>query len=170
MFVGVDGVNLQGNPGNCLGYTPICAPSAESLARGELGAQPEWYALLLTKALIGDVPLSTVTSSPDHHNVEVATLRAPNGALHAVIVEDDPTGRGTVVKLHVGRRFGHAALEWLRAGSLSALAGVTLGGRAVSANGEWQPAPNLPHVANRDGVIAVTVPPASACLATIVPR
>jgi hypothetical protein len=74
------------------------------------------------------------------------------------------------MKLHVGRRFGRAALEWLRAGSLSALTGVTLGGRAVSPKGEWQPPAGLPHVANREGVIAVKVPPASACLATIVPR
>ena len=170
MFVGVDGVNFEGNPSNCAGYTPICAPSAERFARGELGAQPEWYALLLTKALIGDVPLSATTSGPDQPNVEVATLRAPDGALHAVIVDDDPAGHGTVVKLRVGRRFGRAALEWLRAGSLSALTGVTLGGRAVSANGEWQPSGDLPHVANRDGVIAVRVPPASVCLATIVPR
>jgi len=171
MFVGVDGINLQGNPGNCVGYTPICAPSAERLARGELGAQPEWYALLMTKALIGDVPLSTTTSRADQPNVEVATLRAPDGALHAVIVDDDPIGsRGAVVKLHVGRSFARAALEWLRAGSLSARAGVTLGGRAVGADGEWQPSPRFPHVRNRNGVIAVTIPPASACLATIVPR
>jgi hypothetical protein len=74
------------------------------------------------------------------------------------------------VKLHVGRRFGGAALEWLRAGSQSALTGVTLGGRAVGANGEWHPSGELPHVANHDGVIAVRVPPSSACLATIVPR
>jgi hypothetical protein len=171
MFAGVDGINLEGNPRNCLGYTPICAPSGERLARGELGAQPEWYALLLTKALVGDVPLSTMSSRPNQPNVEVATLRAPDGALHAVIVDDDPTGsRGAVVKLHVGRHFGRAALEWLRAGSLSALTGVTLGGRAVGPGGEWRPSPRLPHVRSRDGVIAVTVPPASACLATIVPR
>jgi len=171
MFAGVDGINLEGNPGNCLGYTPICAPSAERLARGELGAQPEWYALLMTKALIGDVPLSTTTSRPRQPNVEVATLRAPDGALHAVILDDDPTGsRGAVVKLHVGRGFSRAALEWLRAGSLSALAGVTLGGRAVSPDGEWHSSPKLPHVRARGGVISVTVPPASACLATIVPR
>jgi hypothetical protein len=118
------------------------------------------------------VPLSVTVGGPRQPNVEVATLRAPDGSLHAVIVDDDPTGasRDVVVKLHVGRGFGRAALEWLRGGSLSALAGVTLGGRAVGSDGAWQPAPHLPHALNRDGVIAVTVPPASACLATIVPR
>ena len=172
MFVGVDGINLEGNPGNCAGYTPICAPTAERLTLGELGAQPEWYALLLTKALIGDVPVSVTVSRRDQPDVEVAILRARDGALHAVIIDDDPTGagRGAIVRLRVGRSFGRATLEWLRAGSLSALGGVTLGGRTVSADGEWQPSPSLPYVRDRAGVVAVAVPPASACLVTITPR
>jgi hypothetical protein len=60
MTMGVAGINLQGNPDNCDGYTPVCAPSTESQAAGTLGARAEWYALLLTKALIGDRPLSTI--------------------------------------------------------------------------------------------------------------
>ena len=57
MSMDVSGINLQGNPANCGGYTPVCAPTAEALAAGALGAQPEWYALLLARALIGDRPL-----------------------------------------------------------------------------------------------------------------
>ncbi len=64
MSMGVEGINLQGNPANCAGYTPVCAPTAEGLAAGALDAQPEWYALLLAKALIGDRPLPASTSSP----------------------------------------------------------------------------------------------------------
>jgi hypothetical protein len=57
MTAGATGINLQGNPTNCGGYTPVCAPDAGALAAGRLRAQPEWYALLLTKTLVGDRPL-----------------------------------------------------------------------------------------------------------------
>jgi hypothetical protein len=66
MAAGVAGINLQGNPANCRGYTPLCAPDPASLAQGRLRARPEWYALLLTRALVGDRPLPTtiVPASP----------------------------------------------------------------------------------------------------------
>ncbi len=38
MGAGVVGINLQGNPGNCGGYTPVCAPTPETLAAGALQA------------------------------------------------------------------------------------------------------------------------------------
>ncbi len=63
MAAGVTGINLQGNPANCGGYTPLCAPDPASLTQGRLRARPEWYALLLTKALIGDRPLPTTIAS-----------------------------------------------------------------------------------------------------------
>jgi len=39
MLAGVAGVNFQGNPANCLGYTPVCAPNIQQLAWGALRAQ-----------------------------------------------------------------------------------------------------------------------------------
>ena len=92
MAAGAAGINLQGNPGNCFGYTPVCADSEERLARGELTPQPVWYALLLTKALIGSRPLRTLVSSPGSPNIAVRSLRAPDGTLRFVIVDDDPPG------------------------------------------------------------------------------
>ncbi len=92
MGTGAAGINLQGNPANCGGYTPVCAPTPEALATGALGAQPEWYALLLAKALIGDRPLPVRTSSPGHPNVEVTSFLARSGRLHFVVVDDDPPG------------------------------------------------------------------------------
>ena len=35
MAAGAAGINLQGNPGNCAGYTPLCAPNPADLAEGE---------------------------------------------------------------------------------------------------------------------------------------
>ena len=63
MAAGAAGINLQGNPGNCAGYTPLCAPDPAALAGGALRAQPEWYALLLAKSLVGYRPLPTTVTA-----------------------------------------------------------------------------------------------------------
>jgi hypothetical protein len=168
MAAGVSGINLQGNPANCLGYSPLCATSPGRLARGLLQAQPVWYALLLSRALIGDRPLPTSASSPLRPNLSVRALLAPDGSLQFVIVEADPPGSSPVsVSLRVGRRYPAARMLALRAPSPEATAGVTLGGRPVAGDGTWAPrsAPSsIPAVA---GVLTVTIPPSSADLVTV---
>ena len=65
MAAGAAGMNLQGNPTHCTGYTPLCAPDPGAVAKGELRAQPEWYALLLTKSLVGERPVpATISTGP----------------------------------------------------------------------------------------------------------
>jgi len=168
MKVGVAGMNLEGNPANCGSYTPVCAPTAEDLAAGDLTAQPEWYALLLAKALIGDRPLPVSTSSPSHLNVVVSALRVPDGGLHFVVVDDDrPGARSVAVRLKVGRGFRGANILTLSAASPAALSGVTLGGRAVGSDGSWKEPSRLPHAANRDGVITVQIKSSSAALLSV---
>ncbi len=169
MTMGVAGINLHGNPGNCLGYAPVCAGTPEGLAGGALMAQPEWYALLLIKQLIGDRPLGTIIRSSGSVNVRVKTLLAGNGALQFVIVDDDPLGaRSVAVGLHVGVGFGSASVLSLTAPSLTALSGVLLGGRAVAPDGSWS-LPSLPRAPNRHGVITVVIKPSSAVLLTVSP-
>jgi hypothetical protein len=78
MTAGVAGINLQGNPANCLGYSPVCARSADRLARGALTALPVWYALLLTRQLVGDRPLrSSITSAGPANPVTAAAAPDP---------------------------------------------------------------------------------------------
>ena len=171
MSIGVSGTNLEGNPANCDGYTPVCATAPEDLATGALRAQPEWYALLLARALIGERPLRTIVSSPGRPNVEVTTLRAADGTLHFVIVDDDPPGaRSVAVRLRVGSGFRGASILSLTAPSPAALSGVKLGGRAVAPDGSWSEPSRLPHAPNRDGVITVDITPSSAALLTVSPR
>ena len=170
MSAGVQGINLQGNPANCLGYSPVCATSAAALARGELTARPVWYALLLTKALIGDRPLSTLVAAPAHPNLTVHAMLAADGSLHFVIVDADPPGsRPAAVSLHVGPRYGAASVLSLSAPSLEATSGVTLGGRAVAGDGSWQASSAGPSIPATGGVVAVTVSAASAALVTVKP-
>jgi hypothetical protein len=167
MVAGVAGINFQGNPANCRGYTPVCAPRPQQLAKGTLTAQPEWYALLLSKALIGDRPVRA-TASPSPANVDVIALLSPQGNLHLVIVDDDPPkARRATVKLHVGRRFGAATVLSLTAPSPAATTGVRLGGTAVGGDGRWHARTSLERRPNRAGVITLEVSPGSAMLVTV---
>jgi hypothetical protein len=174
MTAGAAGINLQGNPANCLGYSPVCAAGAATLARGALTPQPVWYALLLTSTLVGDRPLPTTVApaqqQPQQPNIAVRTLRAPDGSLRFVIVEEDPPGSPPVaVNLHVGGGFDSATVLSLRAPSPEATSGVTLGGRAVAADGSFaRPAGEGPLPAS-GGVITVTLAPSSAALVTASP-
>jgi len=171
MTLGVAGINFEGNPVNCVGYTPLCAPNAQAAAAGALQAQPEWYALLMARALIGERPVQEAVSSPEHTNVVLSSFQAPDGALSFVIVDDDPPGdRDAAVALHVGGGFHGASVLSLTAPSPEALAGVRLGGAAVAASGIWTQPATLPRVPNEHGVITVEVPPSSAALVTVSPN
>jgi hypothetical protein len=172
MAMGVSGINLEGNPSNCEGYTPVCAPSAEDLATGALRAQPEWYALLLAKALIGERPLRTIVKPKpaDRPNVEATAFVAPDGALQLVLVDDDFPGSPRVaVHLHVGDGFHGASILSLTAPSPAALSGVRLGGQEVQPDGLWSEPATLPRAANEHGVITVKLEPSSAALVTVAP-
>ncbi len=167
MQAGVVGINFQGNPTNCHGYTPVCAVSAEQLAKGAIDAQPEWYALLLSKGLIGDRPVRA-TASRSHANVDVIALLSPRGSLHLVIVDDDPaTARHASVELHVGRRFGAATVLALTAPTAAATTGVRLGGAAVAGNGRWHARTSPRSRPDRKGVVTLDLAPSSAMLVTL---
>src|SRR5271166_997910 len=168
MSVGVNGINLEGNPANCEGYSPLCAPTPEDLATGALGAQPEWYALLLLRGLVGERALGSTTSPPGHPNVDVTTFLASDGTLHFVIVDDDsPGARDVPLGLQVGNNFGDARILALRAPSPASTTGVSLGGRSVQGDGAWNEPRQLPHAPNRHGLITVEIPPNSAALLSV---
>jgi hypothetical protein len=170
MSTGVAGINLEGNPGKCEGYTPICALTPEDLASGQLHAQPEWYALLLAKELIGARPLRTRVRPAERPNVEANAFLAPDGTLKFELVNDDPPGsRPIAVHLHVGSAFHGASILRLTGPSPSALTEVRLGGREVAANGTWTAPARLPRAPNKNGVITVKLSPSSAALATVQP-
>jgi hypothetical protein len=169
MLAGVDGINLQGNPANCAGYTPLCAPKRRLLAEGAFTARPEWYALLLSRALIGDRPVRTVVSRSEA-NVDIVALLSGRGKLHVLIVDDEPpTAKHVAVELRVGRHYERATVLALTAPSPSARTGIRLGGRAVESDGRWSAPARLVHHPNRAGAIPLDVSPSSAMLVTLAP-
>lgn len=171
MTSGLDGINLQGAPGNCRGYSPVCAATPQGIANGRLHAQPEWYALLLARALVGDRPAHTVIERTHGANVDVRSLVMPDGGLHVVVVDDDPPGSiDAGVRLRVGRSFAGASVLRLIAPAPQSTSSVSLGGSAVAADGTWQQPASLPTLPDRRGVVTVKLPASSAALVTIAPR
>ncbi|MCW3069876.1 MAG: Ricin lectin [Solirubrobacterales bacterium] len=171
MAAGAAGINLQGNPGNCLGYSPVCGETPQRLARGIMTPLPVWYALLLSRSLVGDRPLPTSASSPQKPNVAVRTLLARDGSLHVVAVNAEPVSAQPVsLSVRVGSGFGAASVLALSAPSPEATSGVTLGGQPVAPDGSWRRPATLPSAPIRGGVLEVTVPPSSAALVTVTPH
>jgi hypothetical protein len=174
MAAGVSGVNLQGNPANCTGYTPLCAPDAAALAAGALRARPEWYALLLASSLAGDRPLPTTVTDEGAPmaepakpagapNLPVFSFLARDGTLRVLLADDEPPGSAPLtVHLGVGANVGSVSVLSLTAPAPTATAGVLLGGRAVAADGSWLPAPRLPVLAAHAGLVSVALAPGSA--------
>jgi hypothetical protein len=170
MTAGAAGVNLEGNPATCAGYSPVCATTPANLRSGALHPQPEWYALLMTSTLTGDRPVHTTVIRRERANVALTTLLAPGGGLRFVVVDDDPLGsRDAALSLHVGGGYRSAGALALTAPSTRSTSGVRLGGEAVASDGAWRGPRKLEQLSVRDGVISLTVPPSSAALVTVTP-
>jgi len=168
MVLGAQGINLHGSPNNCLGYTPLCAPTRQAIETGQLVPQPEWYALLMMRGLIGDRPLTTTVGELHGHNLQINTFLAPDGSLRAVVVNDDPPGTPRAyVRLEVGSAFRYARVLPLTAPAPTSLSGVRLAGTAVTPLGTWTQPASLPGVHAKGGSITLAVSPSRALLLTI---
>ncbi len=172
MAAGTAGINLQGNPTNCAGYTPLCATGQAAIASGSLHAQPDWYALLLTSSLVGYRPLPTAISSEGSPpNLVAASFSGPDHVLKAVLVDDEPSGASPLaLRLDVGPTLpglGAAQVLRLTAPSQSATGGVLLADRAVAANGSWRAPLRTESVATQAGILALELAPDSAVLLTL---
>jgi hypothetical protein len=165
MAAGVQGINLEGNVANCNGYSPLCAATPELLAAGRLHAQPEWYALLVAHALSGDRPLQARVAAGAHANVTVAAFARPGGGLQLAAVDSEAPGSAPAsVRVDAGVRCASARVLELRAPSLEATQGVTLGGLPAGADGVWHEPRQLPPAAVQGHVVTFTLAPASAAL------
>lgn len=170
MAAGAAGVNLQGNPTNCAGYTPLCASSPAAVADGALSAEPEWYALLLTKSLIGERPLPTTISAEGSPNLVAAGFSGAKRSLEFVLADNEPPGATPLtLSLEVGAGMGTAQIQRLTAPSQSATSGVLLDGRALAVNGSWRAPTQTESVSGSSGTVALELAPDSAALVTVSP-
>jgi hypothetical protein len=171
MASGATGINLQGNPANCAGYTPLCAPNPSALAKGALRAQPDWYALLLTRSLVGYRPLPTTVTGEGQPNLVVASFSGPGHSVQVVLVDDEPPGsRPLALRLNVGAGMGLGQILRLTGPAPSATGDILLGGHAVAADGSLRAPIHLERIAAHAGAVTVKLAPSSAALVTVQQR
>jgi hypothetical protein len=170
MAAGTVGINLQGNPTNCGGYTPVCATSPSALAAGKMRAEPDWYALLLTRSLVGYRPLPTTISAAVAPNLAAYGFAGPAHTRKLLLVDDEAPGAPPLaLRVPVGAGLGAARVLRLSGPSLTATDGVRLGGRAVASSGAWAPPAHGEDAPVRGGVLSLRLEPSSAALVTVVP-
>ena len=166
---GVAGLNFHSGLGFCASSTdsPICAWGEEAARAGDVTAQPEYYGLLAARQLEGGrfVPTHLTSQEPLPNLTAWATL-APGGAVRIAIDNLATSGLAENISI-VTHGSVVGSLETLRGSSISATSGITLGERAVSDAGRWQP--RLTRLTRAHSSVRVVVPPASAVIVVLRP-
>jgi hypothetical protein len=185
MSAGLAGVNFHDLLAEADAYSPLVfaagsyAPTQADRQAAALGrllgplplhANPEWYALLMTAPLEHSSALGTTASAPP--TLYSQAYLAPDGTLRVVLDNTAPAGsRPLAIKLAIeGTRYAEGSIMRLQASSLSATAGVRLGGSELSPQGLWRPAQPLEAPAQSAGGPMLALPAASAALVTLEPR
>lgn len=171
MDAGAAGVNLEGNPTNCIGYTPLCAPDPTAVAAGGLRAQPEWYALLLTHSLIGarTLPVTISADGLPAPNLVASAYAGPGHAQQQVVLVDDepPSAYPLPITLE-GIDTGTARATRLTAPAQDATAGVLLADRTV-VDGSLGTPTHTEVIPTHGNTLQLTLAPSSATLLTLSP-
>jgi hypothetical protein len=122
---GFAGINFHTLPASCLGYSPLCSPSAADLSHGLLRAMPEFYALRLFHFLIGERLVHSRVSGGSA-DLTVGALTSRTGL--DVLVVDSATSSTppTRIRVRVSGRFLLRGFLRLTAPALAASSGVQL--------------------------------------------
>ncbi len=155
---GVDGVNLH------VRAAAVNAPFA--LGPAGLQARPLLYGLILFARTLGpDAQLVTLHSHLSRPaNLAAWAVRVGRDTLHVLLI--DKSRRSERVSLRLPAS-GRAEVERLLAPSAGARSGVTLGGRALAADGRWQGLSARQSLTPRGEAYAVSVGSMSAALITV---
>jgi hypothetical protein len=163
--VNVDGVNL-----NTASYAlNRLFGIGEVNGRWQARVSPVYYgALMFAQAAPAGSRLLAISGTAGA-DVDAWATRAPDGTIHVVLINDD-TRHSHAVAVELPSAGGPATLEWLRAPSIGALSGVTLGGQSFGAQtdtGLLAGAPVTASVAPVAGEYLVRLPVASAAMLTL---
>jgi Glycosyl hydrolase family 79 C-terminal beta domain len=160
--VGVDGVNIHSLPG--ARYEPFAL--SRERGRWQAFVHPAYYAMLMfAQAFPPGAQLLPVTAPTGP--VKIWATRSATGRTRVVVINKDTVNPQTV-QLAVPGAGGRASLDWLRAPSVIATSGVTLGSQSYGAEtrtGLLKPAVTTPIVAT-GGVYTIELPAASAVMLT----
>jgi hypothetical protein len=143
-------------PGRNKAYTPIAREPD-----GRLRAAPLYYAMLMF-AQIGRGAIVPTRVEAGPAGLSTYAVRAPDGGLRVCLINKESRG-GLRVSIGPGGRVARASLLRLTGPAIDATAGITLGGAAVDAAGQWAPA-QRESLDVADGALVLELPAASAAL------
>jgi hypothetical protein len=165
---GVSGVNIQTVPNT---VQEVLGPALVNGA-WQMRVQPEYYGMMMfaQAAPAGARLLKTATTAPE--GVKVWATRATDGVIHVVVINKrlSRVGGSEFLRLRIAGAHGPGEIQQLRAPSVHATGGVTLGGQtfgAETATGVLAGPAAHPTVMPAGGAYSITVPAASATMLTI---
>jgi F5/8 type C domain/Glycosyl hydrolase family 79 C-terminal beta domain len=166
---GDQGINFHGDLGTCDSpfYSPMCALTRADDDAMKLVARPVYYAQLVTQQ-VGTGFMQPVSNDATQ---VVRAYAVRNGTrLRLVLVNvSDPAGTAAYpVKINLGSTFTHGDFFRLTAPSLDATTGITLGGRAVTANGTYAGPTHTPLTVNGK-TLSLNLPAGTATVITLTP-
>lgn len=162
---GVAGVNLHTVPGT---INEILGPDSTG-GSWRMRVHPEYYGMMMfaQAAPPGSRLLQLGTQTPT--GVKVWATRAADGAIHVVVI-NKRLARSVFLRLRVASAHGAAQVEQLRAPSVHATGGVTLGGQTFgpeTSTGVLTGPATHDTVSVSGGGYPLTVPAASATMLTL---
>ena len=166
---GVQGVNIQrGQSGRFPNYNKFIL-ARHSAAGWRISVEPEYYGLLAFADVAPAGAHLLRTSDPGLAHLYQFAVRAPDGTERVVLTNVGAEAR--TIGVSVSRRHGTGSVSTLEAPSLSATAGTTLDGQAISpVTGRLAGPPHPTRVTpNAGGVYAVPVPAHAAAILTLHP-
>jgi hypothetical protein len=164
---GVDGVNLHTLPGAAYELFQFSHLNGSWRA----SVRPVYYGLMMFARAAPPGSRLLRSSGPGVAGLSVWATRAPDGRVRVTLINKDPSASHTISLSPPGGVSGPAMVQRLRAPSVAARRGVTLGGRgfgAETSSGRLAPARAQSIRADHDAY-ALTLPGASAALITFGP-
>jgi Glycosyl hydrolase family 79 C-terminal beta domain len=162
---GVAGVNIHTVPNT---INEILGPQFAN-GKWSMRVHPEFYGMVMfaRAAPAGSHLLRVSAKLPS--GVKVWATRAPNGAIHVVVINKRLAGAQTVA-LRIAGATGTASVEQLQAPNVHATSGVNLGGQtfgAATSTGLLSGTPAGLTVSPSGGTYSVRVPAASATMLSL---
>ena len=163
------GINLHGDLGTCDSpfYSPLCALTKQDDAVLKLTARPVYYAELLTQT-VGTGFFQPVSNNATSVVRAYAIRNGTRLRLVLVNVSDPATSTAYPVNISLGGAFTHGDFYRLSGPSLDATTGITLGGKAMNADGTFA-GPTHTALTVKGSTLSLNLPAGSATVVTLTP-
>lgn len=148
---------------NQLGFVSSYSPIGDD-GHGRYSATPEYYGMLAFAQACGGQRLAAEYDSSGV-NLAIYPVLRKGGRVSVTIINKDET-RNARVGVTADRKFREASIIRLSAPSLQSKSGVTLGGSAVSSDGNWTPV-QVERSTLDDRGCEIAVAAASAAIVTL---